>query len=42
MKDGVVNAIAVDELANRFGEVHAVADASLEVLHGGLFGFRFD
>ncbi len=39
MNDTLVNAISVDGLAKRFGEVHAVADASFDVLQGELFGF---
>ena len=39
MIDSSVNTIAVDELAKRFEEVQAVADASFEVFQGELFGF---
>jgi ABC-2 type transport system ATP-binding protein len=39
MNDAFVNAIDVNGLAKRFGEVQAVADASFEVLQGELFGF---
>jgi ABC-2 type transport system ATP-binding protein len=39
MNDASVNAITVNKLAKRFGEVQAVADASFEVLQGELFGF---
>jgi ABC-2 type transport system ATP-binding protein len=39
MSDTSVNAITVDGLAKRFGEVQAVKDASFEVFQGELFGF---
>jgi ABC-2 type transport system ATP-binding protein len=39
MNDTPLNAIAVNGLAKRFGNVQAVADASFEVLQGELFGF---
>jgi ABC-2 type transport system ATP-binding protein len=39
VKDAAVDAISVQGLAKRFGEVQAVADVSFEVREGELFGF---